>query len=79
MTARHIVDAETIPLDKLDVSNPALFQQDKWGPYFARLRCEQPVHHCAFSPYGAYWSITRFDDIQAIELDYASFSSASKR
>ena len=79
MTARHIVDAETIPLDKLDVSNPALFQQDKWGPYFARLRCEQPVHHCAFSPYGAYWSITRFDDIQAIELDYASFSSASER
>ena len=37
MTAPHNVDAETIPLDKLDVSNPALFQQDKWGPYFARL------------------------------------------
>ena len=77
MTAPQASDADTIPLDKFDVSSPELFQQDRWAPYFARLRRERPVHYCASSPHGAYWSITRFDDIQAIELDYANFSSAA--
>jgi cytochrome P450 len=61
--------------EALDVSSPALFEQDEWGPYFRRLRQEKPVHYCASSPYGPYWSVTRFNDIQAIELDYHAFSS----
>lgn len=73
-----MTEADAVALIDLDVSSPSLFQQDTWAPYFSRLRREQPVHLCPKSPYGPYWSITRFEDIQAIELDHGTFSSASK-
>jgi len=31
-------DAYTVPLDAIDVSNPKLYQDDIWYPYFERLR-----------------------------------------
>lgn len=62
-------------LATLDVSRPALFAQDAHGPLFARLRREAPVHLCRASAYGPYWSVTRHDDIQAVELDHRHFSS----
>lgn len=68
-----------VSLDDIDVSSPALYASDSWAPVFARLRRERPIHYCAASPYGPYWSITRFRDIQAIELDYATYSSDSAR
>ena len=79
MSAPNTTHADAMPLDELDVSSPALFAHDNWGPYFAKLRRERPVHFCPASPYGPYWSITRFADIQAVELDHATFSSASER
>ena len=39
-------DAYAIPLDKIDVSQPRLYQDDIWHPYFERLRREDPVHWC---------------------------------
>ena len=36
--------ARSLPLDKLDVSDPALYRDDVWMPYFRRLRREDPVH-----------------------------------
>ena len=68
---------ESHALHNIDVSNPSLFEKDVWAPSFRRLRDECPVHYCASSPYGPYWSITRFDDVQAVELDYKTFSSDS--
>mgnify|MGYP006267289853 FL=1 len=68
-----------LPIDKIDVSSPDLYEKDIWAPYFKRLREESPVHYCAYSPYGPYWSITCFDDIQSIELDHKTFSSDSSR
>jgi cytochrome P450 len=62
-------------LATLDVSQPALFAQDAHGPLFARLRREAPVYRCHASAYGPYWSVTRHDDIQAVELDHRRFSS----
>lgn len=70
-------EIDDIPIDAIDVSSPSLFEQDTWAPYFERLRQERPIHYCASSPYGPYWSITRFPDIQAVELDYSTFSSDS--
>ena len=46
----HAALAETMPLDEIDVSNPALYQQDVWQPYFRRLRREAPVHYCPDKP-----------------------------
>jgi hypothetical protein len=53
----------------LDVSDPKLYQDDTWRPLFARLRRGDPVHYCGASPFGPYWSIARYDDILAVELD----------
>jgi cytochrome P450 len=71
-----VSDAETLPLALLDVSRPDRFQTNTHWPYFARLRRDEPVHLCRESPYGPYWSITRYDDILAVETDYPQFSSA---
>jgi cytochrome P450 len=63
------------PLASIDVSDPSLYEQDTWRPLFARLRREAPVHYCAASPYGPYWSVTRYNDIMTVELDHATYSS----
>ncbi|MBV8869846.1 MAG: hypothetical protein JOY65_10575, partial [Acetobacteraceae bacterium] len=39
-----VEDAASTPLDQIDVSDPRLYQDDIWQPYFARLRREAPVH-----------------------------------
>jgi cytochrome P450 len=67
--------ALSLPLGSIDVSDPALYEQDAWRPLFARLRREAPVHFCAHSRYGPYWSVTRYNDIMAVELDHATYSS----
>ena len=36
------------------------------------------MHRHADSPYGPYWSVTRFADIMKVELDPATFSSAQQ-
>lgn len=71
-----IPDAETVPIDQLDVSDPRLFQNDSWQPYFARLRREDPVHYLADSPFGPFWSITRFNDIVYVDTHHKIFSSS---
>ena len=62
-------------IDAVDVSEPSLYETDNWRPIFARLRSEAPVHYCADSPFGPYWSITRFEDIMAVDSNHQSFSS----
>ena len=66
--AETIPDPWAIPIEQIDVSNPALLAQDAWRPFFERLRKEAPVHYQANSPFGPFWSITKFDDIVAICL-----------
>ncbi len=79
MTLADLVDApHEIPLDQLDVSDPILFQQDVVGEHFARLRREDPVHYCATSRYGPYWSVTKFNDIMRVDTDHKTFSSEAK-
>jgi cytochrome P450 len=70
---RH--DACSIPIDKIDVSNPHLYQDDTWRPYFERLRREDPVHWCESGMYGSYWSVTRYRDIMAVDTNHIAFSS----
>ena len=68
-------DPYSIPLEKIDVSDAELFETDTHWGYFERLRKEAPVHFCAESDYGPYWSVTRFDDIVRVEKDPETFSS----
>jgi cytochrome P450 len=66
------------PLDLADVSSPSLYRDDTWREHFAAMRREDPVHRHADSPYGPYWSVTRYTDIMKVELDPATYSSASE-
>ena len=68
-------DISQLPLDQINVADPAMFQADAWRPVFARLRAEAPVHYCTESDFGPYWSVTKYDDITAVELDHETFSS----
>jgi cytochrome P450 len=68
-------DAWSTPLDRIDVSNPHLYQDDTWQPYFARLRRDDPVHYTKNGMYGSYWSVTKYKDIMQVDTSQAVFSS----
>jgi cytochrome P450 len=75
VTTAPEVGAWSIPLDKIDVSDPLLYQDAAWQPYFERLRREAPVHYCADSRYGPFWSVSRYNDIMHCEVNHAVFSN----
>jgi len=69
------VDPWSIPLDQFNVADPELFRTDSFWPYFERLRKEDPVHYCPDSEFGPYWSITKYNDIMAVDTNHQVFSS----
>ena len=70
--------AYSMPLDKFDVSDPRLYYDDVWQPYFERLRREDPVHYTPESPYGPYWAVTKYRDIVQVEVNHKVFSSSDE-
>src|SRR5215469_1812044 len=64
-----------IPLAELNPASPGRFQDDTIWPVFRRLRREDPVHFTPDSEFGPYWSITRWDDIMAVDTNHEVFSS----
>ncbi len=72
-------DAYTLPLDQIDVSDPRLYQNDTYFPYFERLRREAPVHYRKGGKYGDFWSVTKFKDIMHVETNHRTYSSEAKR
>ncbi len=73
-----VADATTLPLDAIDVSDPKLYQNDIWHPYFERLRREAPVHWTQDGMYGSFWSVTKFKDIMQVETSHQIYSSEAK-
>jgi cytochrome P450 len=69
-------EAYALPLAELNPAKSARFQADTIWPFFERLRREDPVHFTAESEFGPYWSITRWDDIMAVDTNHEAFSSA---
>ena len=69
-------DPYSIPLEEIDVSDSELFETNTLWGYFARLREEAPVHYCAESDFGPYWSISKFNDIVYVDKHHELFSSA---
>ncbi len=68
-------DPKSIPLEKIDVTDSELWVTDTHWGYFERLRNEAPVHYCADSAFGSYWSVTKYDDIVTVEKDPETYSS----
>jgi cytochrome P450 len=73
-----VSDAYATPLDQIDVSDPRLYQDDIYHPYFERLRREDPVHYRQDGKYGSFWSVTRFKDILTVETHPEIYSSEAK-
>lgn len=69
-------EAFALPLAELNPARTDRFQNDTIWPVFERLRREDPVHFTAGSDFGAYWSVTRWDDIMAVDTNHIDFSSA---
>jgi cytochrome P450 len=65
-------------LDQIDVSDPKLYQNDIYYPYFERLRREEPVHYRKDGMYGSFWSVTKFKDIMEVETKPQIYSSEAK-
>jgi cytochrome P450/ferredoxin-NADP reductase len=72
----EIPDVDEVDLTEIDMANPFMWRQGQWLPYFRRLREEAPVHFRAESPFGPYWSVTRYDDIVTVDKDFDTFSAA---
>src|SRR5580693_5811018 len=68
-------DVYSMPLDAIDVSDPKIYQDDVWQPYFERLRQEAPVHFCRESRYGPYWSVCKYNNIMQVEINHRVYSS----
>jgi cytochrome P450 len=65
------------PIESLNPAQPELFRTDSHWPLFERLRAESPVHYSPPSEhYGPFWSISRYNDIMAVDTDHQAFSSA---
>jgi cytochrome P450 len=67
--------AWSMPLEEINVADPELFRTDTMWPYFERLRKEDPVHYCAEHEFGPYWSVTKYNDIMAVDTNHADYSS----
>jgi cytochrome P450 len=69
--------AYSLPLEEFNPGDPELFRSDTHWPYFDRLRDEAPIHYCKDSMFGPYWSVTKYNDIMAVDTNHAVFSSAA--
>lgn len=61
--------------ETLDTSLSERFAHDSWRPIFQVLRERAPVHYCTTARTGPFWSVTRFNDIKAVDANHQDFSS----
>jgi cytochrome P450 len=69
--------AYSMPIEAIQPADPELFRTDTWHPYFERLRKEAPVHWAPSDEpqVGGYWSVTKYNDIMAVDTNHQVFSS----
>ncbi|WP_300998415.1 cytochrome P450 [Hyphomonas sp.] len=72
----EIPPAGEIDLSTLDLIDGELWRQGKYWDRFERLRNEDPLHYCPDSFPGPFWSVTRYEDVMAIDTDHKRFSSS---
>jgi cytochrome P450 len=68
---------QATPLAELNPADTQGFVDDTVGLVFERLRREDPVHrsHSPVPGVDDYWSVTRYDDIMAVDTNHSVFSS----
>lgn len=68
-------DAATMPLEEIDLSHPGIWQANEFLPFLERLRRDDPVHYCANSAVGPYWSVMKYKDIMTVDTSPGIYSS----
>ena len=68
--------ASELALEDIDLVDGEIWRQGKFWDRFERLRNEDPLHWVEDSFVGPYWSVTRYDDIMAVDTDHKRFSSS---
>ncbi len=68
-------DPYAMPLARIDLSHPGIWQANEYLPFLKRLREEDPVHYCAESAVGPYWSVMKYRDIMAVDTSPELYSS----
>ena len=71
-----IPPAADVPLEEINPVWNRLFAENRMLDYFERLRREDPVHFNESEVAGRYWSLTRYNEIKAVDTDHKNFSSA---
>ena len=77
LTNDHRSKAYSMPLEDINLVDLDLWSSGSIWPYFERMRKEDPVH---FHPpehheQGSFWSVTKYNDIMAVDTNHADFSS----
>jgi cytochrome P450 len=57
---------------RIDPRDPAFFARPDFHEVLARLRADDPVHHCD----SGFWVLTRYEDIREVSRDPARFCSS---
>ena len=72
---RGVPAASDLPLEEINPLNAHLFAEHRWHDYFKRLRHEDPVHFNELETAGRFWSVTKYDDVKAVDGDWQTYSS----
>lgn len=71
----NVPSAYDVALEDINMSDSYIFEAQKHFEYFERLRKEDPVHYCKDGEFGPFWSVTKFNDIVAVDTNHKVFSS----
>ena len=69
------IDPYEVDIEKINPANNDWFGKNLDPEVFDRLRLECPVHFTEESQAGPYWSISKYEDVKAIDMDHKRFSS----
>jgi len=70
-------EAWSVPIEALNPAQADLFVNDAHWAIFDRLRKEAPVHWTPRGDeYDGFWSVSRYQDIMAVDTNHEVFSSA---
>ena len=68
-------DPYVMPIEEIDLAHPGIWQKNEYLPFLKRLREEAPVHYCAKSATGPYWSVLKYNDIMEVDTSPDIYSS----
>ncbi len=64
-----------LDMSTYDITDPEIWRRDAEWDRLAWMRQNDPVHYCPDSPFGPYWSVTRYQDIMTVDTSHGVFSS----